>query len=135
MNPLIKEVEKSQLKEAREFRVGDTVRISMEIVEGDKKRVQVYQGVVVRKSGSGLSATVTVRKITAGIGIEKIIPVHMPSIKRIDVMRKGKVRRAKLYYLRELTGKATRVKEDLEFGLTDQVAELAAAAPEAAKKA
>jgi len=121
MNPLIKELEKSQLKEDRDFRVGDTVRISMEIVEGDKKRVQVYQGVVVKKSGSGMSATVTVRKITAGIGIEKIIPVHMPSIKKIEAMRKGKVRRAKLYYLRELTGKATRVKEDLEFGLNDTV--------------
>jgi large subunit ribosomal protein L19 len=133
MNPLIKELEKSQLKEDRDFRVGDTVRISMEIVEGDKKRVQLYQGVVVKKSGSGMSATVTVRKITAGIGIEKIIPVHLPSIKKIEVMRKGKVRRAKLYYLRELTGKATRVKEDLEFGLTDSTADTAA--PAAASKA
>jgi large subunit ribosomal protein L19 len=133
MNPLIKEVEKSQIKEGREFRVGDTVRISMEIVEGDKKRVQVYQGVVIKKSGSGMNASVTIRKITTGIGIEKIIPVHLPSIKKIEVIRKGKVRRSKLYYLRELAGKATRVKEDLEFGLTDQEAEIAAAAPGTSK--
>ena len=133
MNPIIREFEKSQMKEEREFKVGDTVRISMEIEEGDKKRVQVYQGVIIRKSGAGINAMVTVRKITAGIGIEKIIPVHLPAIKKVETMRKGKVRRSKLYYLRELSGKATRVKEDLAFGLQDQNAEAAAVAT--AKKA
>lgn len=130
MNPLIKEVEKAFLKEERDFRVGDTVRISMEIVEGEKKRIQQYQGIIIKRGSSGLNATITVRKITAGVGIEKIIPVNMPSVKEIEVIRKGKVRRSKLYYLRDLKGKATRVKEDLEFGLVDKET---AAASEAVK--
>jgi len=125
MSQIIKELEKSLLQEGREFRVGDTVKIHLEIVEGDKKRVQVYEGVVVRKAGAGVNATVTVRKTTAGIGIEKIFPIHLPAIKKVETVRKGKVRRAKLYYLRDLTGKATRVREDLE--LTRAVAAAAKA--------
>jgi len=114
MNAIIREVEKEMLKQPQAMNVGDTVRISMEIVEGDKKRVQLYEGVIVAKKGEGVNASITVRKTTAGVGIEKIIPVHLPSVKSIEVVRHGKVRRAKLYYLRELKGKATRVKEDLE---------------------
>ena len=128
MNPIIKELERGLIKEQRDFRVGDTVKVSMEITEGDKKRVQLYQGVVVQKNGTGLNATITVRKITAGIGIEKIIPVNMPSLKNIEVMRKGKVRRSKLYYLRDLSGKATRVKEDLGIDVAQGSAPAAVAA-------
>ncbi|MFH0921101.1 MAG: 50S ribosomal protein L19 [Fibrobacterota bacterium] len=126
MNAIIREVEKEMLKETRDFRVGDSVRISMEIVEGDKKRVQIYEGLIMSKKGTGINACITVRKTTAGIGIEKIIPIHMPSIKAIEVVRRGKVRRAKLYYLRELTGKATRVKENLEMQKNDRAVKVKA---------
>lgn len=114
MNLIIKELEQSQMKEGRDFRVGDTVKIHLEISEGDKKRIQLYEGVVIGKKGAGLNETVTVRKTTAGVGIEKILPVHLPSIKSIETVRKGRVRRAKLYYLRDRKGKASRVREDIE---------------------
>ncbi|MBL8027061.1 MAG: 50S ribosomal protein L19 [Fibrobacteres bacterium] len=114
MNPIIRELEQSQMQEGRNFQIGNTVRIHLEIVEGDKKRIQLFEGVVVSKKGEGLNASVTVRKTTAGIGIEKILPVHLPSIKNIETVRQGKVRRAKLYYLRDLKGKASRVKENTE---------------------
>ena len=99
MHPLIREIEKRFLKQHEEFRIGDRVRLHLEIVEGEKKRIQIYEGDVVRRRGEGVSATITVRKISAGVSVEKILPLAMPALKRIEVIRKGKVRRAKLYYM------------------------------------
>jgi large subunit ribosomal protein L19 len=113
MNPIIRELEQSQLQEGRSFQVGNTVRIHLEIAEGDKKRIQLFEGIVIGTKGAGINASVTVRKTTAGIGIEKILPIHLPSIKNVETVRTGKIRRAKLYYLRELKGKAGRVKESI----------------------
>jgi large subunit ribosomal protein L19 len=93
------------------FRVGDTVRVHMRVVEGDKERVQVFQGVVIRRRGSGLSENVTVRKVSYGVGVERIFPLHSPRLEKIEVVRSSRVRRAKLYYLRDLKGKAARLKE------------------------
>jgi large subunit ribosomal protein L19 len=98
-------------KEQPEFRAGDTVRVHVRVVEGDKERIQVFQGVVIARRGGGTRETFTVRKISGGIGVERIFPLHSPSINRIEVVRHGKVRRAKLYYLRALRGKAARIEE------------------------
>ena len=109
----IRAVEDKQLKKDLEpFGVGDTVKVHVVIKEGDKERIQIFRGDVIARKGSGLGATVTVRKLSFGIGIERIFPVHSPMVKRFEVVRKGKVRRAKLYYLRELKGKAAKVKEE-----------------------
>jgi large subunit ribosomal protein L19 len=109
----IRAVEEKQLKKDLEpFRIGDTVKVHVVIKEGDKERIQIFKGDVIARKGSGLSATVTVRKISFGIGIERIFPVHSPMVKRFEVVRKGKVRRAKLYYLRDLKGKAAKLKEE-----------------------
>ena len=93
------------------FRAGDTVRVNVRVREGDKERVQAFEGVVIARRGSGVSATFTVRKISNGVGVERIFPAHSPMIADLTVVRRGLVRRAKLYYLRQLTGKATRIKE------------------------
>src|SRR5687768_6497083 len=93
------------------FRSGDTLRVNVRVKEGDKERIQAFEGVCIAKRGSGVSATFTVRKISNGVGVERIFPVHSPMIGDIQVVRRGRVRRAKLYYLRQLTGKATRIKE------------------------
>jgi large subunit ribosomal protein L19 len=98
-------------KEQPDFRAGDTVRVHVRVVEGDKERIQVFQGVVIGRRGGGTRETFTVRKISGGIGVERIFPLHSPSINRIEVVRHGKVRRAKLYYLRALRGKAARIEE------------------------
>jgi large subunit ribosomal protein L19 len=109
---LVDLVEEKQLrKEVDSFKVGDTVKVQVIIREGDKERIQVFQGDVIAKRGSGMNATFTVRKISFGIGVERIFPLHSKMIKKIEVVRKGKVRRAKLYYLRKLKGKAARLKE------------------------
>jgi len=109
----IRAVEEKQLKKDLEpFRIGDTVKVHVAIKEGDKERIQIFRGDVIARKSSGLSATVTVRKISFGIGIERIFPVHSPMVKRFEVVRKGKVRRAKLYYLRDLKGKAAKLKEE-----------------------
>ena len=99
-----------------EFRPGDTVRVHVRVVEGDKERIQIFQGVVIGRRGGGTRESFTVRKISGGVGVERIFPLHSPSIDRIELLRRGKVRRAKLYYLRELRGKAARIEErrDLE---------------------
>lgn len=94
-----------------EFSVGDTVRVNVRVIEGEKERVQLFQGVVIRRKGTRGGATFTVRKISGGIGVERIFPVHSPSISSLEVVRHGEVRRAKLYYLREKTGKGVRVRE------------------------
>lgn len=93
------------------FRSGDTVKVLVRVVEGDKERLQAFEGIVIRRRGSGLGATFTVRKVTYGVGVERTFPLHSPTLDRIDVVRQGRVRRAKLYYLRKLKGKAARIKE------------------------
>ena len=94
-----------------EFGPGDTVRVHLRVVEGGRERVQMYEGVVIARNGGGLRETFTVRKISFGVGVERIFPVHSPIIQEIEVTRRGDVRRAKLYYLRDRVGKATRIKE------------------------
>ena len=97
-----------------DFRPGDTLRVHVRVVEGARSRVQVFQGVVIRRQGSGLRETFTVRKISFGVGVERTFPVHTPIIDKIEVVTRGDVRRAKLYYLRDLRGKATKIKEKRE---------------------
>ena len=112
MNTIIKNIEDAQLKaQAPEFRVGDTVRVSAKIKEGNRERIQVFEGTVLKKQGTGVRATFTVRKISNGVGVEKTWPLHSPSVENIEVVRRGKVRRAKLNYLRTRVGKAAKVKE------------------------
>ena len=109
---LIDLVEEKQLKKSTDsFRVGDTVKVHVIIREGDKERIQVFRGNVIAKRGSGLGTTFTVRKISFGIGVERIFPLYSKMIKKIEAVRHGKVRKAKLYYLRKLKGKAARIKE------------------------
>jgi large subunit ribosomal protein L19 len=111
MNP-IEILEKEQIRlDLPPFRVGDTVRVYSRIKEGDKERVQVFEGVVIRKRKGSTGATFTVRKVSYGVGVEKIFPLQSPTIDKIEVISKGKVRRARLYYLRKLRGRAARLKE------------------------
>ncbi|EUJ21307.1 50S ribosomal protein L19 [Listeria aquatica] len=112
MNKLIEEITKDQLKtDIPAFRPGDTVRVHAKVVEGTRERIQIFEGVVIKRRGSGISETFTVRKISYGVGVERTYPVHTPRIAKLEVTRRGKVRRAKLYYLRNLRGKAARIKE------------------------
>lgn len=109
---LIHQIGKGQMRtDFPEFKVGDTVKVHYKIKEGSKERIQVFQGIVIQKRGMQISATFTVRKISGGIGVERIFPVHSPNIDKIEVVRFGRVRRAKLFYLRKAKGKAARVKE------------------------
>ena len=94
-----------------EFAPGDTIAVHVKVREGDKERIQIYQGVVIKIRGAGINKTFTVRKISNGVGVERIFPLHSPNIAKIDMIRRGKVRTAKLYYLRNLTGKAARIEE------------------------
>jgi large subunit ribosomal protein L19 len=106
-------IERQQLKEGQPaFRPGDTLRVHVRIVEGDKERIQVFEGVCIRRSGGGNRETFTVRKTSYGVGVERTFPLHSPRVDRIDVTVRGKVRRAKLYYLRDLSGKAARIEEE-----------------------
>ena len=108
----IRIVEAGQLKKDRAgVAPGDTVRVSVKVVEGEKERIQVFEGVVIRKRGDGVSASFTVRRISYGVGVERTFPLHSPRIDKIQVMKRATVRRSKLYYLRELAGKAARLKE------------------------
>ncbi len=104
-------IEQAYKKEVPSFGIGDTLSVSMTIKEGDKERVQAFEGILIARSGGGIRETITVRKISSGIGVEKIFPLHSPLIKKIKVVKKAKVRRAKLYYLRDKKGKAAKVKE------------------------
>ena len=97
-----------------EFRPGDTVKVHVRVVEGNRSRIQVFQGVVLRRQGGGIRETFTVRKVSFGVGVERTFPVHTPVVERIEVVTRGDVRRAKLYYLRELRGKAAKIKEKRE---------------------
>lgn len=108
----IKVVEAGQLKRDRgDFAPGDTVRVHVRVVEGEKERVQVFEGVVIRRRGEGARASFTVRRVSYGVGVERTFPVHSPRIERVQVVKRGRVRRSKLYYLRERTGKAARLRE------------------------
>jgi large subunit ribosomal protein L19 len=112
MQHLIEEITKEQLRtDLPAFRPGDTLRVHVKVVEGTRERIQIFEGVVIKRRGGGISETFTVRKISYGVGVERTFPVHTPKIAKIEVVRHGKVRRAKLYYLRELRGKAARIKE------------------------
>ena len=114
MSDIIKEIEAEQLKASvDEFNVGDTVKVGYKIIEGGKERIQNFEGIVIARKNGGIQETFTVRHISYGVGVEKTYPLHSPKIASITVVRKGKVRRAKLYYLRNLTGKAAKVKEKI----------------------
>ena len=109
---LVDKVEQKYMdRETSEFRSGDTVRVNVKIREGDKSRIQVFEGVVIAIKRNGLSSTFTVRKVSVGYGVERIFPLYSPTIQTIEVVKRGRVRRAKLYYLRERRGKAARIKE------------------------
>jgi len=107
----IRAIEEGFKKDVTDFNVGDTVRISVKVVEGDKERIQPFEGVVIARRGSGTRETFMVRKVSFGVGVERIFPIYSPSINKIEVMKRGKVRRAKLYYLRGKKGKAAKIKE------------------------
>lgn len=112
MHPILRSVTEGQLrKDIPQFRAGDTVRVHVKVKEGQRERIQVFEGVVIQRRGGGVSETFTVRKISYGVGVERTFPLHSPRIDKIEVVRRGKVRRAKLFYLRKLRGKAARIKE------------------------
>ena len=115
MNNIIREIENAQLKDhVEDFNVGDTIRVHAKVVEGTRERIQVFEGVVIKRQGGGIRETFTVRRIASGVGVERTWPVHSPRIDRIEVVRRGVVRRAKLFYLRDRVGKAAKVKEVLK---------------------
>lgn len=112
---IIDQIEKEQLRnDITPFNIGDTVRVMVKVKEGDKERIQAYEGVVIAKKGSSIRETFTVRRVSFGIGVERTFPLHSPRIDKVIVIRKGKVRRAKIYYIRERSGKAAKVKEDIK---------------------
>ncbi len=112
MNNIIAALEKESLKsDVTNFNVGDTVRVYVKVVEGDKERLQAYEGVVIARKNGSIRETFTVRRISFGVGVERTFPIHSPRIDRIEVVRRGKVRRAKLYYVRKLSGKRAKIKE------------------------
>ncbi|MEE3348589.1 MAG: 50S ribosomal protein L19 [Candidatus Gastranaerophilaceae bacterium] len=115
MNPIIDELEKPYMeKEIPDVNPGDTVKVFVRIVEGNKERIQAFEGTIIKKHGSGINKTITVRKIFQGVGVERVFLIHSPRIEKINIIRRGDVKRAKLYYLRERSGKATRIKEKIE---------------------
>lgn len=112
MQKLIDDITKDQLRtDHPDFRPGDTVRVHAKVVEGSRERIQVFEGIVIKRQNGGIRETFTVRKISYGVGVERTFPLHSPRIAKIEVVRRGSVRRAKLYYLRNLRGKAARIKE------------------------
>jgi len=109
---IIKKIEKDNMKnEVPKFNVGDTVKVHVKVVEGKRERIQIFEGLVLKKQNGGISETFTVRKISYGIGVERTFPIHSPKIEKVEVVRRGKVRRARLHYIRDRVGKATKVKE------------------------
>src|SRR5512145_3372647 len=111
-NIILNAIEKPQMKaEITNFRVGDTIKVHAKVVEGDKERIQVFEGIVIGRQGSGMREAVRVRKLSYGVGVERLFPLHSPMVDKIELAREGKVRRAKLYYLRELRGRASRIRE------------------------
>jgi len=114
MNEIIKEIEKEYLKsDMPDMQVGDTVKVNVRIVEGNKERSQAFEGVIIKKTGEGARKMITVRKVFQGIGVERVFPIHSPRVESVKILRRGDDKRAKLYYLRERTGKATRIKEKI----------------------
>ena len=110
----VKEISKGMLKaEKPEIKIGSTVRVHVRITEGDKSRIQVFEGTVIAKNNSGIAETFTVRRVSYGVGVERVFPVHSPNVAKVETVRNGKVRRAKLYYLRDRVGKAAKVKEQI----------------------
>ena len=131
MNPIVEKLENSLMRKGLPaFRAGDQVKVDVKIIEGQSERVQAFEGVVIRKRGHGISTTFTVRKISFGVGVERTFPLHSPRIESLTVLRSQKVRRARLYYLRDLAGKAARLETELKPGAEGKV-EKKAAAPEA----
>ncbi len=115
MNPIVQSLANEYLdKELPELNPGDTVKVFVRIIEGNKERTQAFEGTIIKKRGSGVGKTITVRKIFQGVGVERVFPVLSPRIEKISIIRRGDVKRAKLYYLRERSGKATRIKEKIE---------------------
>lgn len=110
---IIKAIEQESLREVPQFNVGDTVRVMFKVIEGNKERIQAYEGTVIARKHGGLRETFTVRRISCGVGVERTFPMHSPKIDSIKVVRKGVVKRAKLYYLRNRTGKAAKIKEQI----------------------
>jgi large subunit ribosomal protein L19 len=109
---LLQQITAEQIRQdIPQFKAGDTVKVHVKVKEGNRERIQMFEGVVIKRRGGGISATFTVRKISYGVGVERAFPLHTPKIDKIEVMRRGRVRRAKLYYLRNLTGKAARIRE------------------------
>jgi len=114
MNEIIRSLESEQLRsDIPAFRVGDTIRVMVKVVEGSRERLQAFEGVVIARRNGSIRETFTVRRVSYGIGVERTFPLHSPRVDRIEVIRRGKVRRAKLYYLRELSGKAAKIKEQI----------------------
>ncbi|MDR1531244.1 MAG: 50S ribosomal protein L19 [Clostridiales bacterium] len=113
MDERIREIEKAQMKKVTSFNIGDTVRVYAKIVEGARERVQVFEGTVMKRQNGGIRETFTVRRISYGVGVEKTWPLHSPRVEKIEVVRRGIVRRAKLFYLRGRAGKASKIKEDI----------------------
>jgi large subunit ribosomal protein L19 len=113
MSKLLEKIEQEQLKSEpiANFEIGDTVKVHVNIREGDKERIQVFSGTIIARDGKGSTETFTVRRISYGEGVERVFPVHSPNVKKVEIVRKGRVRRAKLYYLRDRSGKASRIKE------------------------
>ena len=111
MSTIIQDIERRQLREVPRFKAGDTVRVHFRVIEGTRSRIQVFEGIVIKRQGAGVRETFTVRKNSFGVGVERTFPVHSPIIAKIEVMTRGDVRRAKLYYLRDRIGKAAKVKE------------------------
>ena len=111
---LIDKINKKQINpNVPDFQVGDTVRVDVKIREGERERIQVFEGTVIAKNGSGISETFTVRRVSYGVGVERVFPVHSPNVAKVEVVRNGKVRRSKLYYLRDRVGKSAKVKEKI----------------------
>src|SRR3954463_10197128 len=111
MSTIIQDIERRQLREVPRFKAGDTVRVHFRVIEGQRSRIQVFEGIVIKRQGSGVRETFTVRKQSFGVGVERTFPVHSPKVEKIDVISIGDVNRAKLYYLREKVGKKARVRE------------------------
>lgn len=130
----LKIIAQDSMKEnAPKFQIGDTVKVAVKIREGSRERIQMFEGTVIAMKGSGISETFTVRRLSYGVGIERVFPLHSPNVEKVEVVRSGKVRRAKLYYLRDRVGKAAKVKENLQRdNAAAKAAETAAKAEEAA---
>jgi len=132
---LISSIQAKYLKtKLPQFDSGDTVRVSSKIIEGDKERVQVFEGVVIKKRGTGTNACFTVRKISTGVGVEKVVPLHSPGLVDVELVKKGRVRRSKLYYLRGLRGRSARVEQRRDASASNIVSQMPKAEPEPEKE-